>query len=172
VPVSVRAEDEHHQGGNRIVVMRGPLPVYMTDPLQRLRFVKREMDGLKESKQALGAEVIASAQNFAPPTILAQASRLNFSTRLFNLIVTNVPGPQFPLYVLGRRMLEAYPVAFLPEHHALAIAIMSYDGHMNFGLLGDLDAMYDLDVFGESIAAELATLVSLAREATVVQATS
>ncbi len=172
VPVSVRAEDEHHQGGNRIVVMRGPLPVYMADPLQRLRFVKREMDGLKESKQALGAEVIASAQNFAPPTILAQASRLNFSTRLFNLIVTNVPGPQFPLYVLGRRMLEAYPVAFLPEHHALAIAIMSYDGHMNFGLLGDLDAMYDLDVFGESIAAELATLVSLAREATVAQATS
>jgi diacylglycerol O-acyltransferase len=164
VPVSVRAEDEHHQGGNRIVAMRGPLPVYMTDPLQRLRFVKREMDGLKESKQALGAEVIASAQNFAPPTILAQASRLNFSTRLFNLIVTNVPGPQFPLYVLGRKMLEVYPVAFLPHRQALAIAIMSYNGQMNFGLLGDLDAMYDLDSFSESIAAELATLVSLARE--------
>jgi len=164
VPVSVRAEDEHHQFGNRVVVMRGPLPVYMADPLQRLRFVKREMDGLKESKQALGAEVIASAQNFAPPTILAQASRLNFSTRLFNLIVTNVPGPQFPLYVLGRRMLEVYPIAFLPQHHALAIAIMSYNGQMNFGLLGDLDAMYDLERFGESIAAELATLVSLARE--------
>ncbi len=164
VPVSVRAEDEHDQMGNRIVVMRGPLPVYMADPLQRLRFVKREMDGLKESKQALGAEVIANAQNFAPPTILAQASRLNFSTRLFNLIVTNVPGPQFPLYVLGRKMLEAYPVAFLPQHHALAIAIMSYNGQMNFGLLGDLDAMYDLDLFGESIATELATLVSLARK--------
>jgi diacylglycerol O-acyltransferase len=172
VPVSVRAEDEHHQGGNRIVVMRGPLPVYMADPLQRLRFVKREMDGLKESKQALGAEVIAGAQNFAPPTLLAQASRLNFSTRLFNLIVTNVPGPQFPLYVLGRRMLEAYPVAFLPQHHALAIAIMSYDGQMNFGLLGDLDAMYDLDRFGERIAEELAALVSLARGATAAQATS
>ncbi|HWX44162.1 MAG TPA: wax ester/triacylglycerol synthase family O-acyltransferase [Solirubrobacteraceae bacterium] len=171
VPVSVRAEDEHHhQLGNRIVAMRGPLPVYMADPLQRLRFVKREMDGLKESKQALGAEVIAGAQNFAPPTILAQASRLNFSTRLFNLIVTNVPGPQFPLYVLGRRMLEAYPVAFLPQHHALAIAIMSYSGQMNFGLLGDLDAMPDLDRFGECIAEELATLVSLAREAGVVKA--
>ena len=141
VPVSVRAEDEHGQMGNRIVVMRGPLPVYISDPLARLRFVKQAMDGLKESKQALGAEVIAGAQNFAPPTILAQASRLNFSTRLFNLIVTNVPGPQFPLYVLGRRMLEAYPVAFLPEHHALAIAIMSYNGQMNFGLLGDFDAL-------------------------------
>jgi diacylglycerol O-acyltransferase / wax synthase len=169
VPVSVRAEDEHQQLGNRIVAMRGPLPVYMSDPVQRLLFVKREMDGLKESKQALGAEVIAGVQNFAPPTILAQASRLNFSTRLFNLIVTNVPGPQFPLYVLGRRMLEAYPVAFLPQHHALAIAIMSYNGQMNFGLLGDLDAMSDIEEFGERIAAELATLVGLARKVTALQ---
>jgi WS/DGAT/MGAT family acyltransferase len=163
VPVSVRAEDEHHQMGNRIVVMRGPLPVYMSDPVQRLLFVKREMDGLKESKQALGAEVISNVQNFAPPTILAQASRLNFSTRLFNLIVTNVPGPQFPLYVLGRKMLEAYPVAFLPQNHALAIAIMSYNGQMNFGLLGDLDAMEDIELLAQSIAEELAELVALAR---------
>jgi diacylglycerol O-acyltransferase / wax synthase len=169
VPVSVRAEEEHHQFGNRIVVMRGPLPVYMSDPVQRLLFVKRAMDGLKESKQALGAEVIANAQNFAPPTILAQASRLNFSTRLFNLIVTNVPGPQLPLYVLGRRMLEVYPVAFLPQRHALAIAIMSYNGQMNFGLLGDFDALPDIDLLGESIAKELATLVSLARDADVAQ---
>jgi len=170
VPVSVRAEDEHHQGGNRIVVMRGPLPVYIADPVQRLRFVSHAMDGLKESKQALGAEVIAGVQNFAPPTILAQASRLNFSTRLFNLIVTNVPGPQFPLYVLGREMLQAYPVAFLPESHALAIAIMSYNGQMNFGLLGDYDALPDIDSLGESIAAELAMLVSLAREAVATSA--
>jgi hypothetical protein len=89
---------------------------------------------------------------------------LNFSTRLFNLLVTNVPGPQFPLYVLGREMLEAYPVAFLPENHALAIAIMSYNGQMNFGLLGDFDALPDLDTISESIAKELAKLVSLARE--------
>ncbi len=164
VPVSVRAEDEHHQGGNRIVAMRGPLPVYIADPAQRLHFVSDAMDGLKESKQALGAEVIAGVQNFAPPTILAQASRLNFSTRLFNLLVTNVPGPQFPLYVLGREMLEAYPVAFLPQHHGLAIAIMSYNGQMNFGLLGDFDALPDIDSIGQSIAEELATLVSLARE--------
>jgi WS/DGAT/MGAT family acyltransferase len=164
VPVSVRAEDERGTGGNRIVVMRGPLPVYIADPIQRLRFVSHAMDGLKESKQALGAEVIAGAQNFAPPTILAQASRLNFSTRLFNLIVTNVPGPQFPLYVLGREMLEAYPVAFLPENHALAIAIMSYNGQMNFGLLGDFDTLPDMDSISDRIAEELATLVSLARE--------
>ena len=164
VPVSVRTEGEHNQMGNRIVAMRGPLPVYIADPVQRLRFVSHAMDGLKESKQALGAEVIAGAQSFAPPTILAQASRLNFSTRLFNLIVTNVPGPQLPLYVLGREMLAAYPVAFLPENHALAIAIMSYNGQMNFGLLGDYDALGDIDLLGESIASGLATLVELARE--------
>jgi diacylglycerol O-acyltransferase / wax synthase len=164
VPVSVRAEDEHHTGGNRIVVMRGPLPVYIADPVNRLRFVSNAMAGLKESKQALGAEVIAGAQAFAPPTILAQASRLNFSTRLFNLIITNVPGPQFPLYVLGREMLQAFPVAFLPENHALAIAIMSYNGQMNFGLLGDFDALPDIDTLAESINEELATLIELARE--------
>jgi diacylglycerol O-acyltransferase len=166
VPVSVRTEDERGGVGNRIVVMRGPLPVYIADPLHRLRFVSNAMDGLKESKQALGAEVISGAQNFAPPTILAQASRLNFSTRLFNLIVTNVPGPQFPLYVLGREMLQAIPVAFLPENHALAIAIMSYNGQMNFGLLGDFDALPDIDAIGASIEAELANFVSLARETT------
>jgi diacylglycerol O-acyltransferase / wax synthase len=164
VPVSVRTEAEHHHGGNRIVVMRGPLPIYISDPIDRLRFVSQAMAGLKESKQAVGAEVIAGAQNFAPPTILAQASRLNFSTRLFNLIVTNVPGPQFPLYVLGREMLQAIPVAFLPEHHALAIGIMSYNGQLNFGLLGDFDALPDIDVIAEGISEELDTLLSLARE--------
>jgi diacylglycerol O-acyltransferase / wax synthase len=164
VPVSVRNEHEHEGAGNRIVVMRGPLPIYIADPLNRLRFVTNAMDGLKESKQALGAEVISGAQNFAPPTILAQASRLNFSTRLFNLIVTNVPGPQFPLYVLGREMVQAVPVAFLPENHAMAIAIMSYNGQMNFGLLGDFDALPDIDLIASSINDELQTLIAMARE--------
>jgi WS/DGAT/MGAT family acyltransferase len=164
VPVSVRVAADKGEAGNRLVVMRGPLPVYIEDPLQRLRFVSNAMDGLKESKQALGAEVIAGAQNFAPPTILAQASRLNFSTRLFNLIVTNIPGAQFPLYVLGREMLEAYPVAFLPENHALAIAIMSYNGQMNLGLLGDFDSLPDIDEISANIVSELDTMLALARE--------
>ncbi len=170
VPVSVRAADERGHLGNRIAAMRGPLPAYIADPVQRLRFVSHAMAGLKESKQALGAEMIANVQNFAPPTILAQASRLNFSTRLFNLIVTNVPGPQFPLYVLGREMLHAYPIAFLPENHALAVAIMSYNGEMNFGLLGDFDALPDIDSIGEHIALELSALVAMAAEATVASA--
>jgi WS/DGAT/MGAT family acyltransferase len=164
VPVSIRSADEQGQLGNRIAVVRGPLPVYIPDPVARLRAVKEAMDGLKESKQALGAEAIAGVQEFAPPTILAQASRIQFSTRLFNLIVTNVPGPQLPLYVCGRELLDVFPVAFLPQRHALAVAIMSYNGAINFGLLGDLDALPDIDLVAESIASELATLVALANE--------
>ncbi len=165
VPVSIRTADQRGTTGNRIAVMRGPLPVYIEDPVARLRAVKAGMDGLKESKQAVGAEVLTSAQNFAPPTILAQASRLNFSTRLFNLIVTNVPGPQFPLYVRGREVLDVFPVAFLPKNHALAIAIMSYNGRMNFGLFGDYDALPDIGVIAEGIEESLAELMGFAREA-------
>jgi diacylglycerol O-acyltransferase / wax synthase len=164
VPVSIRGEDDRGSLGNRIAAMRGPLPVYIEDPIARLQAVKQGMGSLKESKQAVGAEVLASVQNFAPPTILAQASRLNFSTRLFNLIVTNVPGPQFPLYVRGREMQDVFPVAFLPKNHALAVAIMSYNGKMNFGLLGDYDAMGDVDTVADGIEASLAELLALARK--------
>jgi diacylglycerol O-acyltransferase / wax synthase len=164
VPVSIRAEHERGALGNRIAAMRGPLPVYIEDPVMRLRAVKQAMGALKESKQAVGAEVLAGVQSFAPPTVLAQASRLNFSTRLFNLIVTNVPGPQFPLYVRGREMLDVFPVAFLPKDHALAIAIMSYNGRMNFGLLGDYDALPDIASIADGIEASLAELLALARE--------
>jgi diacylglycerol O-acyltransferase / wax synthase len=166
VPVSTRSPEESGALGNRITVMRGPLPVYIGDPIARLRAVKAAMDGLKESKQAVGAEVLTGVQSFAPPTILAQASRLNFSTRLFNLIVTNVPGPQFPLYVRGREMEDVFPIAFLPKGHALAVAIMSYNGQMNFGLLGDYDALPDLDRIGDGIEAALEELVVLARRRT------
>jgi WS/DGAT/MGAT family acyltransferase len=158
VPVSIRSEDEQGNLGNRITLMRGPLPVYVEDPVRRLRIVAEEMEGLKRSKQALGAEVIARFNDFAPPTLLAQASRLNFSTRLFNLIVTNVPGPQIPLYVLGRALEEVYPIAFLPENHALAVAIMSYNGHVGFGLLADYDAMDDVAVVAEGLKDSLAEL--------------
>jgi WS/DGAT/MGAT family acyltransferase len=147
VPVSIRPQGTERDLGNQIAAMRGPLPVYATDPADRLRIVRESMAGLKQSKQALGAEVISGLNDFAPPTLLAQASRLNFSTRLFNLIVTNVPGPQFPLYLLGRELQELAPIAFLPEDHAMAVAIMSYNGCVDFGLLGDFDSMPDLDVF-------------------------
>jgi WS/DGAT/MGAT family acyltransferase len=163
VPVSIRARGEHHQLGNRIAAMRGPLPVYVQDPVARLHVISQAMEGLKDSKQALGAEVLASLEALAPPTILAQASRLNFSTRLFNLLVTNVPGPQFPLYVLGRRLEDLFPVAFLPKRHALAVAIMSYNGRMDFGLLGDYDALPELDRLAGMVEESTAELVAAAR---------
>lgn len=161
VPVSIRAEDERGNLGNRITLMRGPLPVYIEDPVRRLRAISEAMEGLKRSKQALGAEMISRFNDFAPPTLLAQASRINFSTRLFNLIVTNVPGPQLPLYVLGREMEEVFPVAFLPENHALAVAIMSYNGKVGFGLLADYDSMDDIELLGTGLNAALAELVDL-----------
>src|SRR5205807_4312549 len=162
VPVSVRTQDQQGTLGNQLAVMRGPLPVYIRDPVARLRFVKRAMDGLKESKQAVGAETLTAVNNLAPPTILAQASRLNFSTRLFNLIVTNIPGPQIPLYVLGRRLEDLFPIAFLPKGHALAIAIMSYDGGLDYGLLADYDAMPDVNVVADGIEGSLAELLEAA----------
>ncbi|HET9719798.1 MAG TPA: wax ester/triacylglycerol synthase family O-acyltransferase [Solirubrobacteraceae bacterium] len=164
VPVSVRGEDQRGALGNRLTVMRGPLPVYIQDPVTRLGVVRQAMDGLKESKQAVGAATLAAVNELAPPTILAQASRLQFSTRLFNLLVTNIPGPQFPLYVLGRRLEDLFPLAFLPENHALAVAIMSYDGGIEFGLLGDYDALPDIDVIAAGIDGALGELLKRARE--------
>ncbi len=163
VPVSVRAKDDRGSLGNRLTVMRGPLPVYIRDPVARLEVVRQAMDGLKESKQAVGAATLTAVNNLAPPTILAQASRLNFSTRLFNLIVTNIPGPQLPLYVLGRELRDLFPVAFLPKNHALAVAIMSYNGGIDYGLLGDYDALPDIDMIADGIDAALDELLAAVR---------
>jgi WS/DGAT/MGAT family acyltransferase len=162
VPVSVRSDDKKGALGNQITAMLGPLPVYAEDPVERLRIVSASMQGLKESKQAVGAETLTRLQGFAPPTILAQASRLNFSTRAYNLLVTNVPGPQFPLYLLGREMEELAPVPFLAPERALAVAIMSYNGSVDIGLMGDYDAMSDLDEFGVDIEESVAELLAAA----------
>jgi diacylglycerol O-acyltransferase / wax synthase len=149
VPVSIRTEDEHGELGNKLTAMRGPLPVGIADPVERVRFVSKAMDDLKASKQPLGAEAIWGLndwfRDFAPPLLLGPTAAINFSTRLFNLLVTNFPGPQIPFYVRGRELVEVYPVGFLARRHALAIAIISYNGAIGFGLLGDRDAMADID---------------------------
>jgi diacylglycerol O-acyltransferase / wax synthase len=165
VPVSIRARDEHDQLGNRIAAMRAALPVYIDDPVLRLRRVREQMGHLKDSKQALGAEAISRLNDFAPPTLLAQAARINFSTRLFNLVVTNVPGPQVPIYLLGRELQDLFPVGFLPPNQALFVAIMSYNGQVNFGLLADYDALPDVTVVAEGIERSLAELLEAAEDA-------
>ena len=162
VPVSVRTAGEAGSLGNRITIMPCPLPVYADDPRERHRIVVQAMRGLKESKRALGAETIAGLQDFAPPTVFAQASRLNFSSRLYNLLVTNVPGPQFPLYLLGRELEQLVPVPFLGPEKALAIAIMSYNGSVHVGLMGDYDALDDLDDLALWVSDEITTLAEVA----------
>jgi WS/DGAT/MGAT family acyltransferase len=170
VPVSVRAEAERGALGNRVTSMFAPLPVYAADPVERFEIVHEAMKGLKESGQAVGAELLTQLTGFAPPTVLSQASRLQAQQRAFNVVVTNVPGPQFPLYMLGRRLLRIYPQVPLVRNTALGIAIMSYDGTLDFGLLGDYDALPDLDDLAGALRdaiAELAAAAGVARKTRV-----
>ena len=162
VPVSTRASGEQGALGNRITQLVAPLPIHQPDPVRRLQYVREAMDDVKESKQAVGAEVIAGMQDFAPPTILAQASRLNFSARFYNLLVTNIPGPQLPIYLLGREMKAVRPIAFLAGDRALAVAAISYNGRVCFGLIGDYEALPDIDVLATGITDALGELVALA----------
>ena len=159
VPVSVRTTDQKGALGNRVSSMMAPLPVWCEDPVERTRRVSRVMGDLKESKQAMGAALMTQLTDFAPPTIAGQAARLQSRQRFFNLVVTNVPGPQFPLYLLGRRMLRIFPMVPLAKRQAVCVGIMSYDGQVNFGLIGDYDAMSDLDELAADLEASLDELI-------------
>jgi diacylglycerol O-acyltransferase / wax synthase len=162
VPVSVRADVERGALGNKVAAMWAPLPVGMTDPVERLLTISHAMQGIKDSGQAVGAQVLTGLSGFAPPTIMAQAARLQARQRLFNLVVTNVPGPQHPLYMLGRELEALYPMVPLAENTALGIAIMSYNGRLGFGLLSDFDAVRDLDDLGRELERAIADLARVA----------
>jgi WS/DGAT/MGAT family acyltransferase len=167
VPISVRAEIERGALGNKVAAMWAPLPVGIDDPVQRLLEISAAMDGIKESGQAVGAQVLTELTGFAPPTIMAQAARLQARQRLFNLVVTNIPGPQFPLYMLGRRLDAMFPMVPLAENQALGIAIMSYDGQLNFGLNADYDTLGDLEALADELRASIEELVAAAGPAPV-----
>jgi diacylglycerol O-acyltransferase / wax synthase len=162
VPVSVRADEEHGALGNRISAMMAPLPVWCEDPVERLQLMTEEMGDLKSSGQAVGAEILTKLTDFAPSTIASQAARLQPAQRFFNLVVTNVPGPQFPLYVLGRKMESIFPMVPLARRQALCVGIMSYNGQVNFGLIGDYDAMADLDSFALDLEAATKEVIATA----------
>jgi diacylglycerol O-acyltransferase / wax synthase len=162
VPVSVRADVERGALGNRVAAMMAPLPVWCQEPVARLDIVSEQLKGLKAGGQAVGAQVITNLSGFAPPTIMAQAARLMGRQRFFNLVVTNVPGPQFPLYLLGRRMLDPFPMVPLAKNQALGIALLSYDGHINFGLVGDYDLLWDLEEFAADLEESLTELAGAA----------
>ncbi len=148
VPVSVRAESERGMPNNKVSAMFAELPVDIDDPARRVQALHDQMQHLKASGQAVAAERLTAMSGFAPGMLLALGGRV--ATRLpqssVNTVTTNVPGPQKPLYLAGRRMLEAFPFVPLGGHVRIGIAIFSYDGGINFGVTGDLDTARDIDV--------------------------
>ncbi len=156
VPVSMRDPAERMTYGNRVAVLFAGLPVGEPSPERRLRRVSEEMAKVKESGEAVAAEALLKVADFAPPTILSLAAQAIVAKQwVVNLTVTNVPGPQVPLYLRGGKMLEAYPYVPLLKNTAVGVAILSYNGQLNFGLSGDWDAVPDLEVLAEGIEQEL-----------------
>jgi WS/DGAT/MGAT family acyltransferase len=162
VPISVRSEGS--SGGNEVTAVMARLPVAEPDARRRLQAVQSEMDGLKEGGQAVGAQALTELSGFGAPTVMSQAARLAAQQRIFNLVITNVPGPQVPIYVLGRQLEDVFPLVPLTHNQALGVAIMSYNGSINFGLNADYDAIPDLDDLADDIRASLDELSAAAEE--------
>ncbi len=161
-PVSVRSSSERGALGNRVSSMIAALPIAETDPVGRLEAVRRTMGDLKRSKQALGAEVLASVSEWTAPALMSLAARLAFDNRSSNIVVTNVPGPQIPLYLLGARMAEAYPMVPLFSSQGLGIALFSYGGGLYWGFNSDWDLFPDLHDFVVAIDASFRELCEAA----------
>jgi diacylglycerol O-acyltransferase len=161
VPVSVRTQDEQGGLGNRVSSYFVDLPVGEPDPLVRLHEISSTMKTHKETGQSVGADVLVRLSGFAPPTLHSLGARAasGLSKRLFNVVVTNVPGPQFPLYAGGARMLEVFPVVPLAKGQAVSIGLTSYNGGVYYGLNADRDTMRDVDVLCQLIEESLAELV-------------
>jgi diacylglycerol O-acyltransferase / wax synthase len=162
VPVSVRTAEQRGALGNQVTAMMASLPVWCDDPKRRMEIVRQSMGDLKQSKQAVGASLLTQLADFAPPTIAGQAARLQSRQRFFNLVVTNIPGPQFPLYLMGRRMERVFPMVPLAKNQGVCIGIMSYDGQVNFGLIGDYDGMPDLNDLARDLEDSIAELIKAA----------
>jgi diacylglycerol O-acyltransferase / wax synthase len=169
VPVSVRPRDASGKAvgdgtfENKVSAMFAELPVSIEDPVERLHAITEQMDGLKDSKQALAGEALTSMSGFAPPMLLAMGMRLatRAAQRNVNTVTTNVPGPQFPLYAAGRKMIRAFPYVPLGGQIRIGIAIFSYDGEVNFGITGDYDTTGDLDVLTGGIEDGMAQMLKL-----------
>jgi WS/DGAT/MGAT family acyltransferase len=164
VPVSVRREGEKGVYNNRVSAMFADLPVGIVDPVARLERVRQQMDGLKQSKQAVAGEVLTSLSGFAPPLLLALGGRLAARSPSLgvHIGVTNVPGPQNPLQTLGRRMLESFPFVPVIARVRTSIAIFSYNGGLYFGVTGDYDSSKDIDILTDGIEASMRELVGVA----------
>src|SRR3954454_252904 len=164
VPVSVRPEDQRggETLGNQVAGMMAWLPVHCDDPANCLSLISGQMQGLKESGQAVGAQTLTELTGFAPPTIIDQAARIGARQRFVNLVVTNVPGPQFELRFAGRELTDIFPMVPLGQNLTFGVAIVSCNGTMNFVLVGDFNAMPDLDDVPGDFAAALEELADAA----------
>jgi len=160
VPVSIRTEDQSGALGNRVSSYLVDLPVGEKSPVMRLHQISYAMKGHKETGQAVGADAIIGVAGFAPPTLHSLGARVasGLSRRLFNIVVTNVPGPQFPLYAGGARLLASYPVVPLARGQAVSIGLTSYNGGVFYGLNADRDGMWDVDVLAACIVDSLEEL--------------
>ncbi len=167
MPVSVRSPGERGEYNNRVSAMFADLPVGIERPDRRLESICAQLADLKESREAVAGEVLTSLSGFAPSLLLALAQRL--ATRVpqhnVNTVTTNVPGPQYPLYAAGRRMLEAFPYVPLGGHVRVGVAIFSYDGAITFGVTGDYDTAADIDVLCDGIEHSMVELLALAGRA-------
>jgi WS/DGAT/MGAT family acyltransferase len=157
VPMSIRRPGEDLELGNRIATLLVRLPIAETDPAGRLERIHAETTRLKASEQATAASLIIEATGWTPPTINRVLAGAISRPLAFNLVVSNVPGPQMPFYLLGRKLEAIYPfVPLSPQNHALSIGVLSYDGRVFFGLGGDRDLLADIDELGAEIEAALA----------------
>jgi len=164
VPVSVRTAESGGSSGNEVSSYFVDLPVGEANPKMRLSRVSYAMQGHKDAGQSIGATALVALSGFAPPTLHALGARAasSLSRRLFNVVVTNVPGPQFPLYGAGARMLEVFPVVPLAKGQGVSIGLTSYNGGVYYGLNADRDSMSDVDVLADLIEQSLAELVETA----------
>jgi diacylglycerol O-acyltransferase / wax synthase len=164
-PVSVRASNERGRLGNRVSAWIVPLPLEEPDPAVRLQTLAACTEELKQKRQAVAAQVLTQAADWTPATLLSLAARNATRQLPFHLVVTNVPGPQVPLYLLGSRMLEAYPVVPLLDGLGLGIALFSYDGKLCWGFNADWDLVPDLDQFVGFVRESFEELQGIARRA-------
>jgi diacylglycerol O-acyltransferase len=160
VPISVRGQNEQGLITNRVSAVLANLPVGEPDPLRRLALLREQMDDLKNTDQAVGAQLLTEMLGFAAPTLLALGSRAAFRIPqpLVQTVTTNVPGPRFPLYILGRRMEGAYPYVPIGDNLRISIAIFSYLDRISFGVTADYSSVPDIDILAEGISRGLAEL--------------
>jgi diacylglycerol O-acyltransferase / wax synthase len=166
VPVSVRRPGERGVYNNRVSAMFAELPIGVVDPVARLDAVRAQMDGLKQSKQAVAGDVLTSLSGFAPPMLLALGARLAARAPSLGLHtgITNVPGPQQPLQTLGRRLLQSFPFVPVMGQVRISIAIFSYDGTLYFGVTGDYDSSSDIDILTDGVERAMDELLALVPE--------